>query len=89
MVARVVAHAAPSDSSYGVTGPVWPIPDEASLYKFLAFLWKQSSLQMKHLCDAGGIRYAHFLQPNQYIEGSKPMTAAERKIAPRLCGSLT
>jgi len=28
---------------------------------------------MHRLCEANGIRYYHFLQPNQYVKGSKPM----------------
>ena len=27
------------------------------------------------------MRYYHFLQPNQYVPGSKPLSAAERKTA--------
>ena len=33
------------------------------------------------ICDANGIAYAHFLQPNQRVEGSKPMEPQERKVA--------
>jgi hypothetical protein len=36
---------------------------------------------MKALCDAHGIRYYHFLQPNQYLPGSKPMGKQERAVA--------
>jgi hypothetical protein len=35
---------------------------------------------MKRLCDANGIAYAHFLQPNQYVEGAKPMTPRELRL---------
>jgi hypothetical protein len=55
--------------------------DTAALYAYLVRIWKDSSLQMKRLCDANGIAYAHFLQPNQYVPDSKPMSAAERKVA--------
>ena len=68
-------------SSYGVTGPKTTFPNENALYRYLATLWKDSSLQMKRLCDANGISYYHFLQPNQYIENSKPMDEAERRHA--------
>jgi len=36
---------------------------------------------MHALCEANGIRFFHFLQPNQYVAGSKPMEAGERMRA--------
>lgn len=44
-------------------------------------VWKRSSLQLKALCDAHGIRYVHCLQPNQYDPGSKPLSAQEQEAA--------
>lgn len=44
-------------------------------------LWQRASLQMQATCDKHGIRYFHFLQPNQYVPDSKPIGAAERAIA--------
>jgi hypothetical protein len=44
-------------------------------------VWQQSSLQMARLCEGFGIAYFHFLQPNQYVPGGKPMGEAERRIA--------
>jgi hypothetical protein len=38
---------------------------------------------MHRLCEANGIRYYHFLQPNQYVKGSKPMGRRERAVALR------
>jgi hypothetical protein len=46
-------------------------------------IWRRSSLQMARLCESFGIDYYHFLQPNQYVPGSKPMGEAERQIAYR------
>jgi hypothetical protein len=46
-------------------------------------IWRRSSLQMARLCESLGIRYFHFLQPNQYVPGSKAMGEAERQIAYR------
>jgi hypothetical protein len=51
------------------------------LYRYLAEAWKNSSIQMNALSDVAGIKYYHFLQPNQYVKDSKPMTEQERKIA--------
>ena len=69
--------------SYAATGPAMTFADDTTLYGYLARVWKSSSLQMKLLCDANGITYAHFLQPNQYVEGSKPMSPEERAVAIR------
>ena len=38
---------------------------------------------MARLCESNGIPYFHFLQPNQYVPGAKPMGAEERRIAVR------
>ncbi|NJL27620.1 MAG: hypothetical protein HC897_06830 [Thermoanaerobaculia bacterium] len=36
---------------------------------------------MAQLAEAHGVRYLHFLQPNQYVEGSKPLSEAEKASA--------
>jgi hypothetical protein len=46
-------------------------------------VWEKSSLQMARLCQGLGIPYFHFLQPNQYVPGEKPMGEAERRLAIR------
>ena len=43
--------------------------------------WQRASFSMDALCRAHGIRYFHFLQPNQYVRGSKTLTQAEMKAA--------
>ena len=63
-------------------GPAIDMPsDPDRLYDSLAGQWHTCSLQMHRLCEANGIRYYHFLQPNQYVEGSKPMRREERTVA--------
>ncbi|MBV8201870.1 MAG: hypothetical protein JOZ15_14725 [Acidobacteria bacterium] len=62
-------------------GPKREYRSEDELFRDLAAEWKRSSFEMAHLCAAAGIRYYHFLQPNQYDPGSKPMGAAERRTA--------
>lgn len=47
----------------------------------LVELWRRCSQQLDELCRARGIRYYHFLQPNQYVPGSKPLTDEERATA--------
>jgi hypothetical protein len=44
-------------------------------------LWKRASVQMAALAASHGAQYFHLLQPNQYVEGSKPMGAEEQRIA--------
>lgn len=43
--------------------------------------WARASWQMHQLAEARGFEYFHFLQPNQYVPGSKPLSARERRIA--------
>ena len=38
-------------------------------------------MQMHKLSLANQIEYFHFLQPNQYVRGSKILTEDERKVA--------
>lgn len=50
-------------------------------YQLNALHWRKSSQLIKALCDSVGIEYFHFLQPNQYVPGSKIFSDAETKIA--------
>jgi len=64
---------------YARHGPQYSYGNEEQLFFDLVELWKQCSLQMKRLCDVNQSEYYHFLQPNQYVEGSKPMTEREKR----------
>jgi len=66
---------------FAATGPPAPFPAGDELYAALARTWAESSYQMNAVSRAKGIRYFHFLQPNQYLDGSKPMGPQERRIA--------
>ncbi len=66
---------------YLARGPRWPAAGEDALYRDLVSVWKESSLQMRALCEGSEIRFYHFLQPNQYLPGSKPIGAEERAVA--------
>jgi len=68
-------------NSYVVTGPQVSFPNDDALYEYLGAVWKRCSLQMQAICKGNNIIYYHFLQPNQYVEGSKPMKKEEREIA--------
>lgn len=69
-----------TDTRYVVTGPDFAA-NKVELYHFLAMSWKRSSFQMDNICKSNGIQYLHFLQPNQYVNGSKPLSIKEKKIA--------
>ena len=54
---------------------------DAARLEHLAGLWERSSLQMHRLARASGARCFHFLQPNQYVPGSKPIGPKEAAVA--------
>lgn len=60
-------------------GPTQLYPDNEGLRTHVIDLWANSSLQMQRICQGNSIAYLHFLQPNQYLPGSKPMAATERQ----------
>jgi hypothetical protein len=70
-----------AEANYAVVGPGTNFPSRAALYEHLVALWKNSSVQLNGLCAANGIRYYHFLQPNLFLAGSKPLTAPEQHMA--------
>ena len=51
------------------------------MFDDLVAFWKRTSLLMDGLCRSRGIEYLHFLQPNQYVPGSKPLSSEEKRIA--------
>jgi hypothetical protein len=46
-----------------------------------ADIWLRSSLALAELARGSGFAYIHVLQPNQYPEGAKPLTAREQAEA--------
>lgn len=66
---------------YAVTGPRRDFANRAELYEHLAAIWTNSSILLNRLCSERGMRYFHFLQPNQYLPGSKPMGEEEKRMA--------
>ena len=62
-------------------GPRFEYSSAEALYGHLARVWSRSSLQMAAVCRGLGIEYLHFLQPNQYVKGSKPVGAEELEAA--------
>jgi hypothetical protein len=46
-------------------------------HELISELWTRGSIAMKALAESQGALYVHFLQPNQYVPGSKPLSAEE------------
>ncbi len=70
------------ETAYVITGPGDPFgDDDPARYAYLADLWARCSRLLHGACRAHGARYYHFLQPNQYVEGSKPLSDEERELA--------
>lgn len=66
---------------YQARGPHQEYASDAAMFADLVAFWKRSSRAMDGVCRRYGIEYHHFLQPNQYFPGSKPLSAEERRIA--------
>src|SRR4029453_15388123 len=77
--AELLERRAPADAARALAGPPFA-GDEAALYAELAAIWARGSHPLELLSRANGIRYYHFLQPNQYT-GQKPMGPEERARA--------
>ena len=78
-----LAKTAAASYGYRERGPVRRYASDEDLLADIVRTWGRSSLQMHRLCSAEGMRYHHFLQPNQYVPGSKPMGEGERAVAYR------
>lgn len=68
------------NDNYQASGPPYHWSKE-SLFEDVTDHWANSSKLMKTVCQSHGIAYYHFLQPNQYVPGSKEMTEEENRIA--------
>jgi hypothetical protein len=70
----------PDAQGYVATGPGFRGGDSAA-YEELAAVWRRSALQLHRLSAANGALFLHFLQPNQYVPGTKQLTDEERRLA--------
>jgi hypothetical protein len=66
---------------YAARGPDYLVESREQLFRDLATAWAKSSQLMFALAKANNIGYFHFLQPNQYVAGTKPMSVEEQEIA--------
>lgn len=69
------------DLDVTATGPAQAFANEAERLQHCVDVWRRSSQLMHAACQANGIVYYHFLQPNQYQPGSKPLSEQERRGA--------
>ena len=53
----------------------------AALRPAAARFWYRNSLMLARLAELGGAEYYHFLQPNQYVPDSKPLSPEELESA--------
>lgn len=65
------------ETDYQSTGPQFTVDDTLQFFKEQAEFWKQSSVQIGKLGKAMDFDYFHFLQPNQYLDGTKSLTEEE------------
>ncbi|MDX2169728.1 MAG: hypothetical protein SF182_21845 [Deltaproteobacteria bacterium] len=64
-----------------VSGPPLHFDDEDAMFVDFVEVWARASLEMHNLATGQGIQFFHFLQPNQYLEGSKTLNEEERRVA--------
>jgi hypothetical protein len=62
-------------------GPPSDFADRVERDEFLADIWLRSSVLLDRLCRSQSMAYFHFLQPNQYLAGSKPIMEQEKQVA--------
>ena len=59
-------------------GPRSWLATESELRPAAARVWYRGSLTLARLAELAGAEYYHFLQPNQYVPDSKPLSPEER-----------
>ena len=73
----------PAGASSAATGPAKVFRSDAELVAYLVELWQRGSHLLDGVARLGGARYYHFLQPNQYVPGSKPINPLEAAAVAR------
>jgi hypothetical protein len=67
--------------TFAVTGPGTGGQTEVAAREEMVAVWARASRQLHAACKANGMLYCHFLQPNQYVPGQKPIGPDEAKVA--------
>ena len=78
LVAAIEQQKQRGELSFEEGGIPFDYDDEAKSYRYLAMLWKRSSILLSQLAVSNDAAYLHVFQPNQYLEGSKPLSRQER-----------
>ena len=60
-------------------GPYLPFRDAAQVHQEAVRVWYRSSALLSRLAATAGADYYHFLQPNQYIPDTKPLSPEEQR----------
>ena len=71
----------PLSQGYEATGPTRTHADLAARSRDLAAHWKRTTVLLAERSRSSDFRYFHFLQPNQWVEGSKIFSEEERALA--------
>lgn len=69
------------DAGPQASGPPFPAISRDETMDELVAVWSRGSRDLAALATAVGADYRHFLQPNQYLPGSKPLSDEERAKA--------
>jgi hypothetical protein len=75
----VRAHRNQQGHGFAKDGPREAFQSEEESARKAVEIWTEGSRQLHRLCQANGICYVHVLQPNQYLEGSKPLSPEEQE----------
>ena len=67
--------------TFQARGPRPELLTDAPAEEELITVWSRASVLLAELCHAHGIAYHHFLQPNQYDPGAKPLSPQELRTA--------
>lgn len=78
---RQAAERAPAADNPAITGPGTDGRTVQQASDDMVLLWQRASRQLHASCKQNGIRYFHFLQPNQYVPDSKPIGPIEQARA--------
>ena len=70
-----------SKKSFAASGPVKKYANDLKMFEAAADFWARCSLLINGLAKQNGFAYYQFLQPDQYVKGSKRLTWEEKRIA--------
>ena len=72
----------PREFQYEGLGPEYDFKGWDQFFDYAAQIWANGNLLAHSATEINGGKFFHFIQPNQYVEGAKPlMTKRERSIA--------